>query len=197
MSEGTESLEPWSHLSNEHEGRIGWSMALDAMRFEYRGSSKRALPNLSPKWGRWENFEMERDPKPTGDKTFMTTGGLVAYKENQVFSKRKREKQEPWAPQRLRRATKASAQKGRWRSGWMIRWRRELVEGQLRATRPRSVRLWSRSPSHKGEGGSRCPIVKGKGRSEMEEGRGTTWESLERGVRERGCEVWKMEGGRC
>jgi hypothetical protein len=29
----------------------------------------------------------------------------------------------------------------------------------------------------------------------MEEGRGTAWESLERGVRGRDCEVWKMEEG--
>jgi tRNA(Ile2) C34 agmatinyltransferase TiaS len=29
----------------------------------------------------------------------------------------------------------------------------------------------------------------------MEEGRGMAWESLERGVRRRGYEVWKMEEG--
>jgi hypothetical protein len=29
----------------------------------------------------------------------------------------------------------------------------------------------------------------------MEEGSGTAWESLERGVRGWGCEVWKMDEG--
>ena len=53
--------------------------------------------------------------------------------------------------------------------------------------------LLSRSPSHGGEGELSGPIGKGEGKSEMEEGRGTTRESLERGVRGRGCEVWKME----
>ena len=67
--------------------------------------------------------------------------------------------------------------------------------GWLRATRPRSDHLRSRSPSHGGEHGSSGPIEKCEGRSEMEEGRGTAWESLERGVRGRGCEVWKMEEG--
>jgi hypothetical protein len=67
--------------------------------------------------------------------------------------------------------------------------------GWLRATRPRSDRLWLRSPSHGGEGESSDPIGKGEGRSEMEEGRGTAWKSLEREVRGRGCEVWKMEEG--
>jgi hypothetical protein len=45
------------------------------------------------------------------------------------------------------------------------------------------------------EGGSSGPIGKGEGKSEMEEGRGTAQESLERWVRERGCEVWKMDEG--
>ncbi len=49
-------------------------------------------------------------------------------------------------------------------------------------------RLRSQSPSHGGEGGSRGPIKGGEVRSEMEEGRGTAWESLERGVRGQGCE---------
>ena len=65
--------------------------------------------------------------------------------------------------------------------------------GWLRATRPRSDRLRLTSPLYGGEGGSSGPIEKGEGRSKMEEGRGTTWESLERRVRGRGCEVWKME----
>ena len=68
--------------------------------------------------------------------------------------------------------------------------------GWLRATRPRSDRLRSTSPSHGREGGSSGPIGKDEGRLKMEERRGTAWESLERGVRGRGCEVWKMEEGR-
>jgi hypothetical protein len=78
----------------------------------------------------------------------------------------------------------------------MIGWRRELAGGWSRATRPKSDRLWSRSSSHRGEGGSRSPIGEGDGRPEMEEGRGTAWESVEKGGRGQGCEVWKMEGGR-
>jgi hypothetical protein len=82
----------------------------------------------------------------------------------------------------------------------MEKWRDDRMEegarwGWLRATRPRSDRLRSRSPSHGREGGSSGPIGKGEGRLEMEEGRGTAWENLERGVRGRGCEVWKMEEG--
>jgi hypothetical protein len=77
----------------------------------------------------------------------------------------------------------------------MIGWKRELVGGWLRATQPRSSRLRSRSPSHGGEDGSRSPIGEGEVRLEMEEGRRTTWESLEKGVMGWGCEVWKMEGG--
>jgi hypothetical protein len=82
----------------------------------------------------------------------------------------------------------------------MEKWRDDRMEegarrGWLRATRPRSDCLRSRSPSHGGEGGSSGPIGKGEGRSEMEEGRGTAWESLERGVRGRGCEVWRMDDG--
>ena len=65
--------------------------------------------------------------------------------------------------------------------------------GWLSATRSRLDSLWSRSPSHGREGGSSGTIGNGEGRSEIEEGRGTAWESLERGVRGRGCEVWKME----
>ena len=68
-------------------------------------------------------------------------------------------------------------------------------QGWLRATRPRLDCLRSRSPSHGGKGGSSGPIGKGEGRSEMEEGRGMAWESLERGMRGRGYEVWKMEEG--
>jgi hypothetical protein len=80
------------------------------------------------------------------------------------------------------------------------KWRDDRMEegarrGWLRATRPRSDHLRSRSPSHGGEGGSSGPIGKGEGRSKMEEGRGTAWESLERRVRGRGCQVWKMEEG--
>ena len=67
--------------------------------------------------------------------------------------------------------------------------------GWLRATRSRSDSLWSRSPSHGEEGGSSGTIGNGEGRSEMEEGRGMVWESLERGMRGRGYEVWKMEEG--
>jgi hypothetical protein len=67
--------------------------------------------------------------------------------------------------------------------------------GWLRATRPRSDHLQSRSPSYGGEGGSSGPIGKGEGKSEMKEGRGTARESLERWVRGRGCEVWKMDEG--
>ena len=54
----------------------------------------------------------------------------------------------------------------------MIGWRRELAGVWLRATRPRSDHLWSRSPSHEGEGGLRGPIREGEGRSEMEEKEG-------------------------
>ena len=68
-------------------------------------------------------------------------------------------------------------------------------QGWLRATRPRSDHLWSQSPSHRGEGGSSGPIRKDEGRSEMKEGRGMVWESLERGLRGQGCEVWKIEEG--
>jgi hypothetical protein len=80
------------------------------------------------------------------------------------------------------------------------KWRDDRMDegarpGWLRATRPRSDHLQSRSPSHGGEGRSSGPIGKGEGKSEMEEGRGTARESLERGVRGRGCEVWKMDEG--
>jgi hypothetical protein len=67
--------------------------------------------------------------------------------------------------------------------------------GWLRATRPRSDCLRSQSPSHEGEGRSSGPIEKGEERSEIEEGRGIVWEGLERGVKGRGYEVWKMEEG--
>jgi hypothetical protein len=77
----------------------------------------------------------------------------------------------------------------------MIGWRRELTGGWLRAIRLRLDRLLLRSPSHGGEGGSSGPIGKGEERLEMEERRGMAWESLERGVGGRGCEVWKMEEG--
>ena len=39
------------------------------------------------------------------------------------------------------------------------------------------------------------PIGKGEGKSEMEEERGTARESLERGLRGRGCEMGKMDEG--
>ena len=77
----------------------------------------------------------------------------------------------------------------------MIEWRRELAGGWLRATRPRLDCLRSRFPSYEGKGGSSGLIGKGEGRSEMEEGRGTARESLERWVRGRDCEVWKMDEG--
>ena len=67
--------------------------------------------------------------------------------------------------------------------------------GWLMATRPGSDHLQSRSPSHRREGGSSGPIGKGEGKSEIEDGRGTARESLERGVRGRGCEVGKMDEG--
>ena len=67
--------------------------------------------------------------------------------------------------------------------------------GWLRATRPRSDHLLSRSPSHGGEGESSGPIGKGEGKSEMEEERGTARESLERGLRGRGCERGKRDEG--
>ena len=84
-------------------------------------------------------------------------------------------------------------EKEKWRDDRMdegARW------GWLKATRPRSDHLPSRSPSHGGEGGSSSPIGKGEGKSEMVEGRGTTRESLERGVRGRGCVVGKMDEGK-
>ena len=77
----------------------------------------------------------------------------------------------------------------------MIGWRKELTGGWLRAIRSRLDRLLLRSPSHGGEGGSSGPIGKGEGRLEMEEGRRMACESLERGMRGRGCKVWKMEEG--
>ena len=82
----------------------------------------------------------------------------------------------------------------------MEKWRDDRIEegacrGWLRATRPRSDRFRSRFPSHGGEGGLSGPIRKGEGRSKMEEGREMAWESIERGVKGRGCEVWKMEEG--
>ena len=81
------------------------------------------------------------------------------------------------------------------------KWRDDRIDegarwGWLRTTRPRLDHLRSWSPSHGGEGVSSGPIGKCEGKLKMEEGRGTARESLERGVRGCGCEVWKMEEGR-
>ena len=88
-----------------------------------------------------------------------------------------------------------SAQKGekeKWRDDRMEEGARR---GWLRAIRPRSDHLQSRSPSHGGEGGSSGSIGKSEGKSEMEKGRGMARESLKRWVRERGGEVWKIDEG--
>ena len=70
--------------------------------------------------------------------------------------------------------------------------KREMEEGARRGGGGGGVRsdhLRSRYPSHGREGGLRAPIGDSKGRSEMEEGRGTAWESVERGGRGRGYEM--------
>ena len=64
-----------------------------------------------------------------------------------------------------------SAQKGekeKWRDDRMEEGARR---GWLRAIRPRSDHLQSRSPSHGGEGVSSGPLGKGEGKLEMEGGR--------------------------
>ena len=132
-------------------------MALDVMRFGYMGFSKKALPNLSPK----------RDKKISECKE---TPNLLSTKHTRPLVISPPTRKPKFCQKEKER--KGPAQKGRWRSGGMIEWRRELAGGWLRVTRPRLDCLRSRFPSYGGKGGSSGLIGKGEGRSEMEEGRG-------------------------
>ena len=62
---------------------------------------------------------MEREPKPTVDKTSMAIGDIAAYKETQVLSKRKREKRtrtkremEKWRDDRMEEGARRGVVKG-------------------------------------------------------------------------------------